>query len=269
MMSERMRMGVPVALAIGLAACATDPAGPHGSTGTPGVASAEASPNGDARAAISRQDPLTQMSFWAREVEAHPEDVAAHRGFAESLRQGGRHERAAEAASDALRQFRNDAALSRTLGLALLANGQPQEALRPLATAASLDAQDYRTRSSIGVALDQLGRAEQARLAYQEALAIKPDDPATLTNLGVSYLLAGEAAEAEQILRQAAALPNAPAETRQNLAIALGLLGRLEEAEQLARVDLPPTMAQANVAYLRGLFQDPRSWGDLRDTLRN
>jgi Flp pilus assembly protein TadD len=116
----------------------------------------------------------------------------------------------------------------------------------------------------MGAALDQLGRFEEAREAYQEALAIAPNEPRVLTNLGVSHLLAGEPQDAEPILRQAVDLPNAPPEARQNLAIALALQGRFDEAERLVRIDLPPQQAAANMAYLRGLLTDPRSWRALR-----
>jgi Flp pilus assembly protein TadD len=278
-MSHALRVGLPVALVMGLAACATGGDGaPRAGAGlgangqrlsAPSAVEPTAAINADARATAARQDPLSQMAFWAREVEAHPQDVVAHRALSEALRLAGRNDRCIQVSRDALRQFQDDPALSRSLGLALLSTGRAQDALRPLAVAAGNDGQDYRTRSSIGVAFDQLGRSDQARMAYQEALAIRPDDPVTLTNLGVSYLLTGDAEQAEQVLRQASALPNAPAEARQNLAIALGLLGRVEEAEQLARVDLPPVMAAANAAYLRGLFQDERRWGDLRESLQN
>ena len=38
---------------------------------------------------------------------------------------------------------------------------------------------------------------------------------------------------------------------RQNLALILGLEGKLAEAERLERQDLPPELAEANMAYLR------------------
>ena len=53
------------------------------------------------------------------------------------------------------------------------------------------------------------------------------------------------------MLRQAAAQPGASLQVRQNLGLILGLQGRLSEAEQLQRQDLPPELAEANMAYLR------------------
>lgn len=243
-----------------LAACASS-----GETGAQDavIAAPQRGIDRQAREHIARTDMLTQMAFWAGEVNAFPNDVEAARRFAEALRKGGRAERAAQVASEALARFPSDPALLYTYGLAQIGARQPQEALRPLALVAQADQRNWHARSALGAALDQLGRFVDARRAYQEALAIQPDDPGVLTNLGVSHLMAGDPEAAEPILRQAAALPGAPPEARQNLAVAMALQGRFAEAEQLQRVDLPPAQATANVAYLRGLLSDPRRWGDL------
>ncbi len=217
-----------------------------------------------ARARIEHEDMLSQMTFWAQEYTNFPDDIEAAQKFSEALRKGGRYQRAAEVASEALGRNPNDTQLLMTYGLSLVADNRAQDALRPLALVAHADAHDWRSRSALGVALDQLGRFDEARQAYQEALAIKPDDPGLLTNVGVSHLLSGEPEAAEPLLRQAVALPGAPPEARQNLAIAVALQGRFDEAERLERIDLPPQMVADNMAYLRGLLSDPRRWGDLR-----
>lgn len=217
-----------------------------------------------ARAAIEKEDILTQMTFWAREQGMHPDDVVAAQKFSEVLRKGGRADRAAEVASQALDRNPDNRELLRALGLALVSSGRSGEALRPLALLCKSDAKDYKARSALGVALDDQGRYEEARQAYKEALAIKPDDVGVLTNLGVSYLATGDTAKAEQVLRQAAALPDAGPETRQNLALAVGLQGRFAEAEQLQKVDLPPALVANNMAYIRGLLSDGRRWDDLK-----
>ena len=217
-----------------------------------------------ARAQVEREDMLTQMAFWAGEYQTFPDDLEAAQKFAEALRRGGRVDRAAQVAGEAVQRFPEDKPLLRTYGLAQIAAHHPQEALRPLALLAQSDPHDWRARSALGAALDQLGRFDEARAAYREALAIHADDPAVLTNLGVSHLMANEPDQAEPILRQASALPNAPPEARQNLAIALALQGKFDEAEQLERIDLPPAQVQENMAYLRGLLSDPRRYSDLR-----
>lgn len=220
-----------------------------------------------ARAEVERTDILNQMTFWAREYAERPQDLEAAQKFADALRRGGRASRSAQVAQEALRVHNQDPQLLRTLGLSQIAAGQPNEALRPLAMLAVADPAEWRARSALGVALDQLGRGEEARASYREALEIKPDEPGVLTNLGVSLLGLGDLAEAEQVLRQASALPDTPPEARQNLAIALALQGKFDEAEQVLRVDLPPAVVSANLAYLRSLRSDPRSWDSL-DGLR-
>lgn len=218
----------------------------------------------DARARIGREDMLTQMAFWAGEYQTFPNDLEAAQRFAEALRLGGRADRAAQIAGEALGRFPEDRPLLTVYGYAQIAAGRPQEALRALALVAQAEPDNWRARSALGAALDQLGRFPEARAAYREALALAPDHPRVLTNLGVSHIMAGEPAEAETVLRQAADLPNAPPEARQNLAIALALQGRFDEAERIERIDLPPAQAAANIAYLRGLLSDSRRWEDLR-----
>ncbi|MDX2276490.1 MAG: tetratricopeptide repeat protein [Hyphomonadaceae bacterium] len=248
-----------------LAACATTGEGAGGQATQQNAVNAPA-PRGVDRAArerIGREDMLTQMAFWASEYNTFPNDLEAAQRFAESLRLGGRNDRAVQTAGEALRRFPDDKPLLLTFGLAQLGQNNAQAALRPLALVAASDPQNWRARSALGVALDQLGRYDEARQAYQEALALRPNDPAVLTNLGMSHLISGDPAEAEQVLRQAVSLPGAPPQARLNLAVAVALQGRFDEAERLERADLPAAAAQSNMTYLRGLLSDPRSWRDL------
>lgn len=236
---------------------------PDAATARPAAVRAPRTPDRHAREQIAHQDMLTQMAFWAGEYDTFPNDLEAAQRFSEALRKGGRADRAASVAQEALQRFPQDRPLTLTYGLAQIAARNPQEALRPLASIAASDAHDWRVRSALGAALDQLGRFREARAAYQEALAIQPNDPGVLTNMGVSHLMEGDPAGAEPILRQAVAQPNAPAEARQNLAVAIALQGRFDEAQQLERIDLPPAQAAANMQYLRGLLSDPHRWGDV------
>jgi Flp pilus assembly protein TadD len=216
-----------------------------------------------ARERITREDMLTQMAFWAGEYQSFPNDLEAAQRFSDALRRGGRTQRAAQIAAEALGRFSDDRPLLTTYGLAQIDAGHPHDALRPLALVAQGEPDNWRVRLALGAALDQLGRFNEARAAYREALAIEPNNPRVMTNLGVSHIMAGEPAEAEPILRQAADLRGAPPEARQNLAIALALQGRFDEAEQIERIDLPPAQAAENMRYLRGLLSDPRRWNQL------
>jgi Flp pilus assembly protein TadD len=245
-----------------LAACATTGEGSSRDVAAATAPSAR-SVDRDARERIVRQDMLTQMAFWAAEYQTFPNDLEAAQRFADALRRGGRADRAAQIAADALGRFPDDRNLMTTYGYAQIASGRPHEALRPLALVAQAEPENWRVRSALGAALDQLGRFPDARRAYQEALALQPDNAGILTNLGVSHIMAGEPADAERYLRQAADQRGAPPEARQNLAIALALQGRFDEAEQIERVDLPPAQAAENIRYLRSLLSDPRRWNSL------
>ncbi len=259
------RIALALLAASALTACATTE-GRSDATAAGGGENVAASRTVDrqARQRIAREDMLTQMAFWAGEYQAFPNDLEAAQRFSDALRRGGRADRAAQVAGEALNRFPEDRQLLATFGLALVQANRPQEALRPLAVVAQAEPQNWRVRSALGAALDQLGRFDEARRAYQEALAIDPGNARVLTNLGVSQLLAGDPAAAETVLRQATAIPNAPAEARQNLAISLALQGRFDEAEQIERIDLPPAQAAENIQYLRNMLSDPRRWGDLR-----
>lgn len=247
-----------------LAACATTHEGAGG--GDARQNAGLTAPHGvdrEARARIGREDMLTQMAFWAGEYDALPNDLEAAQQFAEALRKGGRFDRAVQVANEAIGRFPEDQPLMLTYGLAQVALNHGQDALRPLALVAQAQPQNWRVRSALGVALDQVGQYAQARQAYQEALTLHPNDPMILSNLGMSHLLAGEPDDAETVLRQALAQPNAPIEARQNLAVAMALQGRFDEAAQIERADLPAAQAEANIAYLRSLLSDPRSWREM------
>lgn len=262
---KNFRFPLALAALAGLGACAITGEGLAQSARNQSADAAREARNVDRRARerISSADMLTQMAFWAGEYQTFPNDLEAAQRFADALRRGGRADRAAQVAGEALGRFPEDRDLLMTYGLAQIGAARPHEALQPLALLAQADAQNWRARSALGAALDQLGRYPEARLAYEEALALAPENPGVLTNMGVSHILAGEPAEAEAVLRRASALAMAPVEARQNLAIAIALQGRFDEAEQLVRVDVPPAQAAANMSYLRGLLRDNRRWDDL------
>ena len=132
-----------------------------------------------------------------------------------------------------------------------VAAGKGFYALDPLRKAQALAPRDWRVYSLLAVAHDQNRQPEEARTAYGQALTLAPDNPAVLSNLGLWYASHGQAAQGEVYLRRAVAQPSATAQERQNLALVLGMRGDLAGAERLMREDLPPDVADANLAYLR------------------
>ena len=211
------------------------------------------------RAEAERLEPLARAAFWANEFSHDPRDAQAGVRLAAALRALGRNDEAASAAEQVLvvEPSNRDALLESARGH--LASGQGFYAIDPLNRLRALDPKDWRYVSLLGVAYEQVSRNDDAETAWRQALQMSPDNPAILSNLAMHYAARGQSSEAEQLLRQAAALPSATIQVRQNLALILGLEGKLAEAEKLERQDLPPELADANMAYLRAASAGPHA----------
>jgi len=218
------------------------------------------------RAEADRLDPLARAAFWANQVQIDPRDVQAGVRFAAALRALGRNDEAASTAEQVLivDPGNRDALLESAR--AHLAAGQGFYAIDPLNKLHAAEPKDWRYVSLMGVAYEQVSRTSDAEAAWRQALQLSPDNPAILSNLAMHYAARGQSSEAEQLLRQAAAQPNASVQVRQNLALILGLEGKLAEAEQLERQDLPPELAEANMAYLRAAASGPHALADAGKT---
>ena len=255
---------LPLVAALTLPASAAIAAGkPDATAPAPTVTAAKAAPaqtpaqapprkaTPEERAMAERLDPLARAAFWAREVELDARDVQAGVRLAAALRALGRNDEAGAAAERVLivDPASRDALLE--AARAHLAAGQGFYAIDPLDKLKAQDPKDWRYVSLLGVAYEQVSRTNDAETAWRQALQMSPDNPAVLSNLAMHYAARGQSSEAEQLLRQAAAQPGASVQVRQNLALILGLEGKLAEAEQLERQDLPPELADANMAYLK------------------
>lgn len=203
------------------------------------------------RAMADRLDPLARSAFWSREAELDPQDAEAGVKFAASLRALEQPDRAVAAAERVLLVHPDNQDALMELARAHLARGQGFYAIKPLEALQAANPRDWRPLSLLGVAYDQTQRTAEARQVWQRALALSPDNPAVLSNLAMSHAAAGEVEQAERLLRQAVARPGASIQVRQNLALVLGLQGKTAEAEQWLRRDLPPEVANANLAWLR------------------
>ena len=214
------------------------------------------------RAEAERLDPLARASFWAHEVDVDPREVQAGVRLAAALRALGRNDEAAVAAERVLVVDPTSREALLESARAHLAAGQGFYAIEPLNRLRAIDARDWRYVSLLGVAYEQVSRTDDAEGAWRQALQMSPDNPAILSNLAMHYAARGQSSEAERLLRQAAAQPNASVQVRQNLALILGLEGKLSEAEQLERQDLPPELADANIAYLKAASSGPRAMAE-------
>lgn len=203
------------------------------------------------RAAYDRMDALSRSVFWANEQEIDPADPVAGVRLAQALRELGRYDQAAEAAQATLTVQPANLEAMLELGRAHIARGQAFYGVAPLEQARALAPRDWRPWSLLGVAYEQVNRFDDARAAWNQALTLSPDNPDVLTNAAMAAMTHGDAPGAEALLRRAAAQPNASGQVRQNLAMALGLQGKMGEAEQILRRELPPQLAEQNLAWLR------------------
>ena len=205
------------------------------------------------RADAERLSPMARAAFWAREVDVDPTDVVANVRLASALRQLGQYDVAAQTAQKALViDPKNFDALMET-ARAYVGEGQGFYAIDPVKKAAVLAPKDWRPLSLLGVAYSQVKRDDDAQVVWAQALKLSPENPAVLSNMAMSLAVKGDAAGAESLLRRAAARPDATLQERQNLTLVLGIEGKLGEAEKLLREDLPPPLAEANLAYLKTL----------------
>lgn len=222
--------------------------------GSPAVAPAPARPQkatADQRAQVERLEPLARAAFWAHELEIDPKDAEAGVRLSTALRILGRTDEAAQAAQSVLVLNPSNRDALFELARAYIAAGAGFYAIEPLKRLQGADARDWRPWSLIGVAYDQVERPADAEAAWRQALVLSPNNPAVLSNLALHDAARGDTAQAETLLRQAVAQPGATIQIRQNLALVLGLQGKLAEAEDLTRRDLPPEVADNNLAYLR------------------
>jgi Flp pilus assembly protein TadD len=233
------------------AAPAAAPAAPTTQSGAKPGAVAPRKANAAERAQADRLDPLARAVFWAHEADVDPSDIEAGLKLSQTLRTLGRNDEAADAATKVLVMHPANAEALLELGRAHIARGQGFYAVDPLQRAAAAAPRDWRAQSLLGVALEQVSRHDEARQAWAKALSLSPDNPTVLSNMAMAYASAGDPVQAESLLRKAVAQPSATLQTRENLALVLGLQGKAVEAERIIRQDLPPELAEQNLAWLR------------------
>lgn len=239
---------IPLATAIGLAACSSNPK------------------SASSVRAVTHQDALAAVDYWGKKYQKDPSDRRAALNFASALRRSGKSTQAVAVLRRASTIHTNDTGVQAAYGKALAAQGDLAGALNVIQAAQRPDLPDWRLVSAEGAILDQTGKHKNARQRYQYALSLSANQPSVLSNLGMSHVLTGDLKSAETYLRQALAQPEADGRVRQNLSLVVGLQGRFEEAERIARSDLPPEQAAANIAYLRSLLTQENTWDKLKNS---
>jgi Flp pilus assembly protein TadD len=272
-LATALMLAAPLAL-LGAAPATAWPFGagakPAAATAAP-VTATPAPPAGEKKASPFERvkadglDPLTRVAFWTRETNLDPSDADAGTHLAAALRASERYEEAADAAGRVLALNAAYAPAKLELARANISANRGFYAIKPLQEVAALDPRDAKPWVLLGVAYEQNEQPDLAQQAYERALKLAPDSPSALSNYALFRATHGEPQAAETLLRKAVTEPGAGAPERQNLALVLGLQGKIGEAERLIRQDLPPEIADRNLAYLRGLSirgaaVAPRSW---------
>ncbi len=229
----------------------TAPATPAATAATTAAATKAARATPEQRAAAERTDPLARAAFWARETDIDPTDAEAGVRLAVALRALERFDEAAKAADRVLVTKPQMPEALLEAARARIGAGEGFYALEFLNRASAIAPKDWRPWSLMGVAMEQTKRPDEARAAYARALELSPENPAVLSNLALMAANTGDRVQAEILLRRAVAQPTATVREWQNLALVLGLSGRVAEAERIIRRDLPPEVADQNIAYLR------------------
>lgn len=241
-------------IAAALGACASTPAGIGRGPDTEVIAQPDA----------QGLDPIATAAFWGTRYDRNPMDIDVAVRFSKALRDVDNNAEALRVMQTASTRAGDHPGMLLELGKALIANERAHEAVRPIERSIALGkGDDWSALSTYGVALDMTGQHRAARTAYERALNLSPGNPKVLNNIGLSYALSGRHENAELALRDATNGGQGTARIRQNFALVLALGGKTNEAERLARSDLPPSVADGNVAYFQQLVAGPAYWGDL------
>lgn len=209
-------------------------------------------------------DPIASAAFWGTRFDREPNDPKVVASFSRALRAIGNDAESLRVVQTAEARIGDDPDLLLEMGKSLIANDRAYEAIRPLQAAIALGKDnDWTALSALGVAHDRIGEHRQALIQYDRALTLSPGQSQVLNNKGLSYALAGRRDLAERTLRTATSLPGGTSQVRQNYALVLALSGKTQEAERLARSDLPPAIADGNVAFYRSLVSQPAYWQGL------
>lgn len=198
-----------------------------------------------------RADPLTQAAFFAQQFSHDPTNARLGLYLSNAQRALGKYQEAADTAHAVLLFAPDNVDVLLAAARAHIEGGNGFYAIDPLKRVNQLKPDNWEAWSLLGVAYDQTKRADDALPAWRTALKLSPDNPAVLTNMAMARLMAGDIAGAEPLLRTAVAQKTATLQERQDLALVLGLEDKMPEAEKLLRQDLPPEVADANLAWLK------------------
>ncbi len=202
--------------------------------------------------ALYRQDWQTAESFFARAVEACPQDVDARRHYAEALWHRGVREEAITQLAEATKTSPEDPRLWDRLAEFHLMAGQLPEARHDAETAIDLDPRSPDAWMVRGRIMHRLGDNRQALADLHRALSYDPRNSQILHELAKTYLAIGEPdralANLHSLLEQ-----HAPGDEPSQLLFETGLayagLHRFDEACESYQHALAHDQKNAEILY--------------------
>jgi len=145
------------------------------------------------------------------------------------------------------------------LGLARLAQDEPEEAVGYLERALELDPSSADAHGTYALVLGALQLYEDAQEHARQAAELAPKNSAIVNNYGIANLRVGDAVLAEKAFRDAIAIESRDPAYRNNLGIALGRQRRYADAMSAFRSAGSEQAAENNlgyVYYMNGLLDD-------------
>jgi Flp pilus assembly protein TadD len=244
-MTRSAYTAVLLAVAAALAACQETPQRPMGEA-------VDQTLRQGAADAAARGGWSEAASSWRLHYERNPNDAEAAAGLVRSLRLAGRIDEAVKIGAEASQRMPGDARLLAEYGKARLAARDVEGAVPVLRAALAQAPGDWTLLSALGIADDLRGRHVEAQASYLKALELAPNNPAVTNNLALSLALSGNIdAGIVRLLELQAPLRGGTPQTRQSLALLYAMKGDLAAAERLVGADLPPKLANENMAYYR------------------
>ncbi len=201
-----------------------------------------------------RRDYTTAVSYYRNLYRRDQKDIDAVVGLSRGLRHLQQAREAQSIVLRAIKEAPKDRDLRAELGKIQLALGEPLKAIDSLSRVdAEIEGKRWDIKVAMAIAYDRLGMYEQAERRYHQALELSPENAIVMNNFALSLAQAGRLTEAVGVLERAAAMPEATPRMRQNLALLYAMQGDLTLAEQYVRRDMPPNIADQNMAYYRQL----------------
>ena len=201
-----------------------------------------------------RQDYATAVRYYRKLYQRDAKVVKAVVGLSSGLRHLQQSREAQAIVLRALKDAPKDVFLRAEQGKVQLALGEPLKAIETLSLIdTEIKGGRWDIKVAMAVAYDRIGMYEQAERRYRQALDLSPENPVIMNNFSLSLAQAGNLSEALEILERATALPEATPRMRQNLALLYAMKGDLTLAETYVRRDMPPNIADHNMAYYRKL----------------